>query len=103
MFHSVTLRLSKVTRCRPSVSRHPLRHLAAAGVGRKAADMGEEELGRRWEERARHSGAGRNSPACAGEKLADVGRRSFVVAGGRARRHGKEELTGVGRRSSAGE
>nr|AAU44288.1 hypothetical protein [Oryza sativa Japonica Group] len=111
LFHSVTLRLSKVTRCRPSVSRHPLRHLAAAGVGRKAADMGEEELGRRWEERARHSGVGRkSSPACAGEKLANVERSSAGLGGrarrlspaweGGARRCWEEELCWHGRKSS---
>uniref|UniRef100_A0A0E0HA82 KEN domain-containing protein n=1 Tax=Oryza nivara TaxID=4536 RepID=A0A0E0HA82_ORYNI len=123
LFHSVTLRLSKVTRCRPSVSRHLLRHLAAAGVGRKAADMGEEELGRRWEEelaipggRARPHVRGRSLPTWRGalpaqeeelaglvrlgkEELVGVGKRSSAGTGGRARWRGKEEPPALGRRS----
>ncbi|BAS92510.1 Os05g0175033 [Oryza sativa Japonica Group] len=73
--------------------------------------MGEEELGRRWEERARHSGVGRkSSPACAGEKLANVERSSAGLGGrarrlspaweGGARRCWEEELCWHGRKSS---
>lgn len=42
----------------------------------------------------------KSSLACAGEKLGNMGRRSSAGTGGRARRHGKEEVRRRKRKSS---